>query len=411
LKNHTVTPNGQFFDITKQGFLPKLMEEMYDGRTVYKKKALAAKKELEEETQDFKKIEIRKRIARYENLQLAKKVSLNSAYGALGNQYFRFFDIRQATAITTAGQLSIRWIENKLNQYMNKLLRVENEDYVIASDTDSIYLSLGRLVNKAYLESNPTASTSEVIQFMDRVCENKVQPFIDKSYDELARYVNAYGQKMQMKREALADKGIWTAKKRYILNVHNNEGIAYAKPKIKVMGLEMIKSSTPSACRVKLKEAINVMFDGNNDNMIAFIDKFRDDFRKLPPIEIAFPRGVNGLNQYAGKSKHVLFEKGTPIHVRGSLIFNNLLKTHKLEKQYATIKEGEKIKFLYLKEPNTIQSNIISFSENLPKEFDIHKFIDYDTQFNKSFLEPLKIILTCLNWKTEHVSSLEDFFS
>jgi DNA polymerase elongation subunit (family B) len=294
---------------------------------------------------------------------------------------------------------------------MNKLLKTENEDYVIASDTDSIYLSLGRLVNKAYLESNASATASEVITFMDRVCETKIQPFIDKSYDELARYVNAYGQKMQMKREALADKGIWTAKKRYILNVHNNEGIAYAKPKIKIMGLEMIKSSTPSACRVKLKDAINVMFDGNNENMIVFIDKFREEFRKLSPMEIAFPRGVNGLNQYAGKSKHVLFEKGTPIHVRGSLIFNNLIKTHRLEKKYATIKEGEKIKFLYLKEPNTIQSNIISFTENLPEEFDIHKFIDYDTQFNKSFLEPLKIILTCINWKTEHVSSLEDFFS
>jgi DNA polymerase elongation subunit (family B) len=410
LKNHTVTPNGQFFDITKQGFLPELMEAMYNGRTVYKKKALAAKKELEEETQESRKVEIRKRIARYENLQLAKKVSLNSAYGALGNQYFRFFDIRQATAITTAGQLSIRWIENKLNQYMNKILKTENEDYVIASDTDSIYLSLGRLVNKTYLESNPSASASEVIRFMDRVCEDKIQPYIDKSYDELARYANAYGQKMQMKREALADKGIWTAKKRYILNVHNNEGIAYAKPKIKVMGLEMIKSSTPSACRVKLKEAINVMFGGNNDAMIQFIEKFREDFKSLDVNDIAFPRGVNGLTKYKGIGNKVWGDK-TPIHVRGSLVFNHMLEKHKLTKRYETIKEGEKIRFIFLREPNTVQSNVIAFSSELPKEFDIHKFIDYDTQFEKSFLEPLKIILDSIDWKTEHVSSLEDFFS
>jgi DNA polymerase elongation subunit (family B) len=293
---------------------------------------------------------------------------------------------------------------------MNKLLKTENEDYVIASDTDSIYLSLGRLVNKAYLESNPSATASEVISFMDRVCENKIQPYIDKSYDELARYINAYEQKMQMKREALADKGIWTAKKRYILNVHNNEGIAYAKPKIKVMGLEMIKSSTPSACRVKLKESINVMFSGSEDDMITFIDNFRKEFRKLDPSEIAFPRGVNNLNKYEGKNGSMC-EKGTPIHVRGSLIYNHLLKKLKLTKKYESIKEGEKIKFLYLKEPNVIQSDIISFSEKLPKEFDIEKYIDYDVQFNKSFVEPLKIIIDCIGWKTEHVSSLEGFFS
>jgi DNA polymerase elongation subunit (family B) len=410
LKNHTVTPNGHFFNITKQGFLPELMEEMYNGRTIYREKAFIAKKELEEETEGTRKVEIIKSIARYENLQLAKKVSLNSCYGALGNAYFRFFDIRQATSITTAGQLSIRWIENKLNEYMNKLLKTKDEDYVIASDTDSIYLSLGRLVNKAYLESNPSATTAEVITFMDRVCKNKIQPFIDKSYDDLARYTNAYKQKMQMKREALADRGIWTAKKRYILNVHNNEGIAYAKPKVKTMGLEMIKSSTPAACREKLKESVNVMFHGSNQDMIQFIEKFREEFKSLNVNDIAFPRGVNGLMKYKGIGNKVWGDK-TPIHVRGSLVFNHMLEKHKLTKRYETIKEGEKIKFIFLREPNTVQSNVIAFSSELPKEFDIHKFIDYNTQFEKSFLEPLKIILDSIDWKTENVSSLEDFFS
>jgi DNA polymerase elongation subunit (family B) len=410
LTDCTLTPNGQFFRKDRQGFLPELMAAMYDNRTVYKAKSIEARKELEKEKDPDKRYEIEKRIARYNNLQLAKKVSLNSAYGALGNQYFRFFDIRQATAITTAGQLSIRWIERKLNEYMNKILKTENEDYVIASDTDSIYLSLSRLVVKAYLESNPSASTADVITFMDRICEAKIQPFIDSSYDELAGYVNAYEQKMQMKREALADKGIWTAKKRYILNVHNNEGVAYTKPKIKIMGLEMIKSSTPYACRIKLKDSINVMFDGTNDDMIEFIEKFRSEFKTLDPSQIAFPRGVNGINQYSGKNGAIC-EKGTPIHVRGSLIFNHLLKKNNLLKRYETIKEGEKIKFLYLREPNTIQSNVISFPETLPKEFDVVKYIDYETQFNKAFLEPLKIILNCIDWKTEHVSTLESFFA
>ena len=410
LDYHTLTPNGQFFDIRKQGFLPELMETMYNGRSVYKKKAIAAQQELQKETDPLKRFDIEKRIAQYNNLQLAKKVSLNSAYGALGNEFFRFFDIRQATAITTAGQLSIRWIENKLNSYMNKLLKTEGVDYVIASDTDSIYLSLDRLVNKAYLESNASATATDVITFMDKVCENKIQPFIDKSYDELARYINAYAQKMMMKREALADKGIWTAKKRYILSVHNNEGVAYAKPKIKVMGLESVKSSTPSACRDKLKEALSIILNKTEDDIINFINDFRKEFKTLPAGEIAFPRSVNGLEKYKGMGSRIYGDK-TPIHVRGSLIYNHHIRKNKLDKRYEVIKEGEKIKFIYLKEPNTVQSDVISFSNVLPVELDIIKYIDYDLQFEKSFVEPLKIILDCIGWKAEHVSSLADFFS
>ena len=405
----TLTPNGQFFSTKKQGFLPEMMESMYNSRTVYKKKAIEAKKEYEVETDPVKKYEIEKRIARYNNLQLAKKVCLNSAYGALGNEFFRFFDIRQASGITTAGQLSIRWIEKKINEYMNKVLKTENEDYVIASDTDSIYLSLDRLVNKALIEQDASVSTAEVIAFMDRVCENKIQPYIDGAYSELARYTHAFAQKMMMKREALSDKGIWTAKKRYILRVHNNEGVQYAEPKLKVMGLEMIKSSTPSACKEKLWQAIEIIFNQGENEVIQFIDGFREEFKTKNPADIAFPRGVNGLSKFADKV--TIFGKGCPIHVRGSLVYNDLIKRKNLQKKYELIKEGEKIKFIYLKEPNTVQSNIIAFANMIPPELDLVKYIDYDTQYEKSFVEPLKIILDSIGWKTEHVSSLSDFFA
>lgn len=405
----TLTPNNQFFKVDEPGFLAKIMEDMYNDRTVYKKKAIAAKKDLENETDKTKKFEIEKRIARYNNLQLAKKVSLNSAYGALGNEFFRFFDVRQASAITTAGQLVIRWIEKKLNEYFNKLLKTENQDYVIASDTDSIYLSLAGLVSKTITEKRTDVPTEEIILYLDRVCENKILPFIDKAYSDLAEYTNALSQKMIMKREALADKGIWTAKKRYILNVWDNEGVKYTKPKIKVMGLEVIKSSTPSACREKFWEAIDVMLNKDEDAMISFINDFRNEFTKLSEDAIAFPRGVNGINQYTNIDTKS-FTKGTPIHVRGSILYNLNITKKKLSKKYPTIKEGEKIKFIYLKEPNTIQSNIISFPQVLPKELDLNRFIDYNTQFEKSFVEPLKIILDCIGWKTEKSSSLESFF-
>ena len=402
LKNHelTLTPNGQFFRIHKQGFLAEIMESMYNDRTVYKKKSIEAKKDLEKETDPVKRVEIEKRIARYNNLQLAKKVSLNSAYGALGNEYFRFFDVRQATAITTSGQLAIRWIEKKLNEYLNKLLKTE-KDYVIASDTDSIYLSLAELVLQAL--GKETTDSKRIIKFMDKVCESKIQPFIDKSYRDLAMYVNAYDQKMQMKREALADKGIWTAKKRYILNVYNNEGVEYAKPKVKVMGLEMIKSSTPAACREKLWESIDIIINKDERAMVDFIDAFREEFKTLPAADIAFPRGVNGISKNTTNGN---VGKGAPIHVRGSILYNNLISKRKLDKKYPLIKEGEKIKFIYLKEPNTIQSHVISFPQILPKELDLEKYIDYNTQFEKSFLEPLKIILDCIGWKTEVTATL-----
>jgi DNA polymerase elongation subunit (family B) len=375
-ENVTLSPNGQFFSKEKQGFLPELMETMYNDRSAYKEKAIEAKKELEKESDPDKRFDIEKRIARYNNLQLAKKVSLNSAYGALGNEFFRFFDIRQASAITTSGQLAIRWIEKKINEYMNKLLKTKDEDYVIASDTDSIYLSLDKLVSTVIAKPGSSYDTREVIKFMDKACKDRIEPYIDRSYDELAGYVNAFAQKMKMKREALADKGIWTAKKRYILNVYNNEGVEYAKPKVKVTGLEMIKSSTPAYCRKVLWEAIDIVLNKSEQVMIDMIETYRSEFGNQSISDIAFPRGVNGLDKFADKA--MIYGKGCPIHVRGALLYNHLVKVNKLDKQIPLIQEGDKIKFLFLKEPNTIKSNIIAFPQSLPKEFGLDQYIDYN---------------------------------
>ena len=404
----TVTPNGQLFHITKgQGVMPEIMDTMYKDRTRYKKLALEAKKKIETVLEDKNQVEyLEKQVARYNNLQLAKKVTLNSAYGALGNQYFRFFDTRIAEGITTAGQLSIRWIEKKINEYMNNLLKTKDEDYVIASDTDSIYLNMGPLIDKLYPNVN---DTKKVIQFMDKVCEQKIQPFIDASYAELKEYVNAYQQRMEMKRESLADKAIWTAKKRYILNVHNSEGVAYAKPKLKIMGLEAVKSSTPSACRQKIKEAITIIMTQTQDDLHKFIENFRSEFSRLPVEDISFPRSVNGLGEYGDPAN--IFKKGTPIHVKGALVYNHFLRELKLTKRYQQIQEGEKIKFVYLKQPNIFNNNTLAFISGIPKQLEAAQYIDYDLQFEKSFLEPLDIILSSINWQSEKVESLDCFFT
>jgi DNA polymerase elongation subunit (family B) len=409
LEDVTITPNGQFFRTDKIGFLPAMMEEMYQDRKKFKKMMLTAQQEYENEKDESKKYDIEKRVARFNNLQLAKKVSLNSAYGALGSQYFRFYDLRMALGVTTAGQLSIRWIEAKINKYMNKLLSTDDVDYVIASDTDSIYLRLGDLVNKVYgVDGVVKMPAQKVIEFMDRVCEDKLQPYIDKSYEELANYVHAYAQKMQMKREGLSDKGVWTAKKRYILNVYNNEGVQYAEPHMKVMGLEMIKSSTPSAIREKMKASIKLMMTGTEQEVQDFIAKFRQEFKTLPAEEISFPRGLNGLNTYSDPV--MMFKKGTPIHVRGAIVYNHYLKQKDLTKKYPLIQEGEKLKFTYLKMPNHFKNDVISFPSRIPKEFELDNYIDYDVQFDKAFLEPISVILRCMNWSAEKTNSLEDFF-
>ena len=401
----TLTPNGQFFRTDKQGFLPKMMEEMYVDRSKFKKLMLQAKQDYENELEESKKYDIEKRIARYNNLQLAKKVSLNSAYGALGSQYFRFYDLRQALAVTLAGQLSIRWIENKLNEYMNGLLKTTGIDYVIASDTDSIYLKLGPLVDKI---TQKDTKVEKVISIMDKICEDKLQPFIDTSYQELAEYVHAYKQKMEMKREGLSDKGIWTAKKRYILNIYNNEGVQYNEPQIKVMGLEMIKSSTPSAVREKMRQSIGIMMNGSEEDIHKFIEDFKSEFRTLAVEDISFPRGLNGLKTYADSV--MMYKKGTPIHVKGAIIYNHFLKQKGLDKKYPFIQEGEKLKFTYLKQPNPFKDSVISFPQRLPKEFDMQMYIDYETQFEKAFIEPIKVILDCMGWSTEKNNSLESFF-
>ena len=405
LKNATITPNAQFFRTDFQGFLPKMMEEMYEDRKKFKKLMLQAKQEYEREKNPKIREEISKTIARYDNLQLAKKVSLNSAYGALGSRFFRFYDLRMALAVTLAGQLSIRWIEGKLNQYLNEILKTE-KDYVIASDTDSIYLNLGTLVDKFVPKGK---ETSEVIAIMDKVCEDRIQPFIDKSYQELASYVKAYDQKMQMKREALADKGIWTAKKRYILNVYNNEGVAYSEPKMKIMGLEVVKSSTPSSIREKMKEAIRLIIRTDEMTLQNFIKDFREEFKNLPPEEISFPRGMNGLREYSDSV--TLYKKGTPIHVKGAILYNHFLKERGLTDKYPLIQEGEKLKFTYLKTPNPVRDSVISYPVRLPKELGLHEYVDFELQFEKSFVEPIKVILDLIGWQIEKKVTLDDFFA
>jgi len=405
--DYAVCANGAQYRKDIKGFLPELMEKMYAERVIFKKRMLAAKQQYEKTPTK----ELEKEIARCNNIQMAKKISLNSAYGAIGNQYFRYYKLANAEAITLSGQVSIRWIENRMNGYLNKLLATEDIDYVVASDTDSIYINFGPLVDKFF--GNKVKDKSKIVSLLDQVCQDKLEPFIDKSYQELADYVKAYDQKMFMKRENIADRGIWTAKKRYILNVWDSEGVRYEDPKLKIMGLEAVKSSTPSPCRQMIKDTLKLVMSGTEEDVIDYIDDARKKFRKLPPEDIAFPRTISdirkhkfGVNAYNEDGRKI----AKPIHVRGALTYNHYIKQKKLDNKYSLINNGDKIKFCYMIKENPIRENVITFISDFPHELGLDKYLDYDLQFEKAFLDPVKVILDAIGWNVEKTVNLELFF-
>lgn len=397
------TANGCKYVKDRQGFLPKLMEMMYEDRSNYKKLMIEAKKRYEQ----TKSSEDEKLIARYHNMQMAKKIQLNSAYGALGNEYFRWFSFNNAEAITTSGQLSIRWIERKINEFMNKILKTKDVDYVIASDTDSIYVTMESMVDKAFGDTEDAKNEVKIVKAIDKFCEEKIQPNLDKWYQQLADKMNAYSQKMKMKRETIANKGIWKAKKMYILNAWNVEGVQYDQPKLKMQGIEAVRSSTPYACRENIKKALGIIMNEEETVLQKFISDFKSEFTQMPFESVAFPRGVKNMAKYSDASS--IYIKGTPIHVKGALIFNDLIKKHGL-KNIQPITDGDKIKFAYLKVPNPTYGTVIATPDVLPKEFNLDKYIDRDTQFEKTFLEPIKSITDVIGWRTEKINTIEDFF-
>ncbi len=392
---YSVAANGSSYRKDVDGVLPQIIEEYYDERVSVKQMQIAAQKEI----QNGYTAQLDKEIVTLENKQLAIKILLNSLYGALGNKHFHYFDIRLAEGVTLSGQLAIQWAEKAMNAAMNKLLQSE-KDYVVAIDTDSLYVNFGPLVKKL--------SPANPVFFLDKICKEHFEPVLQKAYEKLFKNMNAHKNRMVMAREGISDSGIWTAKKRYILNVHNNEGIQYKEPKLKIMGIEAIKSSTPEVVRDKFKKAFNLIISGTEAEAQRFIQDFRNEFKTLNPEQVAFPRRVSNITDW--HDHKTIYKKSCPIHVRGSLLFNKHLKYNKLQQQYELITNGSRIKFCYLKLPNPIKENVIAFQDALPKELKLHNYVDYDLQFNKTFIEPLNLILHSIGWSAEEQTTLEDFF-
>ena len=403
-KDACVASTGQLFSTKSKGVFPQIVDSLYNERTIVKKKALEAKQLLENTAKDqvFERAQIEKDIARFDNEQMAVKILMNSLYGALSNKWFRYYDIRMAEAITISGQLTIRWAENTINEYLNRILKTNKVDYVIAIDTDSLYVRMGELVKQVM--PNET-DQDKICKFIDKVSEQKIEPLLEKTYKNLKEYVHAYDQRMHMKREIIASKVIFTGKKRYIANVLNNEGVQYAKPKIKITGIESVRSSTPQVCRKLIEKTLSLIMNKDEFAVQKFIETARGEFQKLNPEDVAFPRGVSNI--WKQQKEGV----GVPIHVRASRRYNQLIKELNINNKYEEIKNGDKVKFTYLKTPNPAKQNVIAFPIVLPSEFDLNRFIDYDMQFDKSYVEPIKNILDAIGWSVERTNTLEDFFN
>lgn len=398
-----VAANGTMYRKDRRGVLSELMAELYESRKQDKLMMLKWEKKL---AAGDNSQEVINNISKYKNLQMAKKILLNSCYGAVGNKHFRYFDLRIAEAITLSGQLSIKWIARKINEFMNNLLKTTDKEYIAAIDTDSCYIEFGDMVKKVFPKDTPNP---KIVDALDKFVSAKFEPFLEKSYEELAEYMNAYENKMVMEREVIADKAFWTAKKRYVLSVWDNEGVRYKEPKIKIMGLESKKSSTPQLVRTKLEQGYKLMLTTPDDSIIIkFIEEFETEWNALSVEEISFPRGCNGVSKYGDDGS--VFKSKCPIHVKGALYHNKLVKELGLENEIETIKDGDKVKFVPLIQPNPARSPVISYKDQLPKEFNLHKYIDYRSQFNKAFIEPMKSALDAVNWKHEDSNDLSDLF-
>lgn len=402
-----MAPNGCFYS-RRDGFLPRLLQQWLDDRAEFKKRMLEAKK-LREVTTDPKMLKtLDDTIANYNNKQMVYKVALNSAYGALSNKWFRFYNFDNADSVTSSGRLAIRWIEKKLNEYMNGVMFTTGIDYVVASDTDSIYLNFGPLIAKKY-GSDKIEEKTAVTNLLDMTVRNKIEPYIDDCYRELQKLVNAPVQRMVMKRESIADIGIWTGKKRYILNIWDKEGVRYTEPKIEIKGIDSVRSSTPASCRDAIKNLIKIIIHKNEDVVQEFIGKFKNDFQTLPFDEIAFPRGINGMEEYYDET--FLCKKRTPAQVRGALVYNLMLKEKNIT-NFQPIYDGDKAKFCYLITPNSVRSYVITVPQALPKAFKLDDKLDRDKQFEVGFMSPVTKILDAIGWRAEPKgNTLENFMA
>jgi DNA polymerase elongation subunit (family B) len=396
--DYCISPSGSLYDRTSEGMLSQLMSKYYSERKHYKK----LQKEAERANQTNPTSQLAIDISTYNNIQMAKKIAMNSAYGVLGSPYFRYYNLANATSITHTGQVAIRWVSNKINTFIAELV-CKGKDRIIANDTDSMFIDFNDLV-----VANCKGMTNEqIVDYLDEYCQTIISPKIEDIYNQLGKYLNVHKQCLTMVRDTISSKFLITGKKRYISYVYDSEGVRYKEPKMKVVGLEVVRSSTPKCFRDKLKSAYLIIINSDNKELIKYVEQVRNDSKKLTTAEIGISRGVSDVNKYTDPYSSG-YIKGTPIGARSAIVYNQYILAHNLDKKYQLIKNGDKIKTVYLKMPNPLHQNIIAFFGSIPPEMGLEQYVDYDIMLEKCFLNPLEGILGVVRWKLTESNTLED---
>lgn len=399
----SVAANGTRYTNDYAGMFPSMMSDLLAQRKKDKNAMLESEKKLTQNPNDEQE---QKNHGIYKTRQSALKVLANSAYGAIGSEYFPYYSTPLAEAVTTTGQLIIRWINKYINEYMSNLLKTNDVDYVIYTDTDSTVINVQSIIDQ-YLPNEQ--SIDKIVTFLNRVAEDKIEIVIENAMNDISKYMNFKSPDvLGMKKEIIASSALWSGKKRYAMNVYDSEGVRYEKPKMKIMGLETAKSSTPAVVREYMEELLYKVLNEDEESCQKYIRKVKKKFLQHNIEDIAFPRGVNGLSKY--KDDVHIYAKGTPIHVRGALLYNHYIRQWNLEKQYEQITEGAKIKFIHLKEPNPIHENIFGFLDLFPRNTGLQEYVDYEKMFEKTFVEPMKYIFDAVGWSMKKQRTLEAFF-
>lgn len=409
--------NGAMFDKTEEGIVARAMSFVFYERKRYKdlmKKEKNAVERLKEAgTHEGPEIDFHEmELGKWDAFQKAVKVVNNGGYGAIGNVGFRYFRPAISEAITVTGQYIIRHTADRLNWFLNKTLKTEGVDYVIGSDTDSIMLTLDGFVK--LIDPKGTAEKQKLVDAVNAFCEKKIEKFLEEEFEELAKRLNARVQTLDMKREAICDFMLYRAKKNYVMRVWDMEHVRYAEPQLKIAGIETRRADKPKIVRKKLEELLTIFFDGTEDQLQTEVKQFRKEFMAMDVEQIAFPKGVSEVSKWTGKDGAVILPAGAkavPIHCRASVVYNRMLsKFPEIHGVYAPIKNKSKIKYVYLKVPNHTLDYTIAWESELPKEFDLHRYIDWDTMFEKTFAGPMQSLAVLLDWNIVKTEKLDDLF-
>lgn len=287
-------------------------------------------------------------------------------------------------------------------------IEVANNHNFFANDIlvhNSCYIDCSKLVAQRW----STLSETEIVNKLEQLTFKIIQPAVNDALEKVVRNMGITDCKISFKLECIGPSIVFVAKKRYAFDILYSEGVRYPEPKMKVMGIEIVRSSTPAVVKDYLKDCLKLCLRSDESTLQKKVAEIKKEFMAQPYTNISFPRGVNGLTTYASPTS--IYRKGdgvtTPIQVRAALLFNHHLEKQGLSNTYAKIAEGEKIKFVYLKMPNKIHENVIGYVDKLPEKLDLIRFIDYNTQWQKAFVAPLENITGAMNWTVEKKITLD----